>query len=110
LAQGADAHPLGLVELDQHVASGICNPTTGERMIGSIETGVEYTGSRPITGTTSLSEAIVLASRSEIRRGDWERCAGEPFTTISRGFVAYKLALVAPGRADVTWILVPKHE
>jgi myo-inositol-1(or 4)-monophosphatase len=26
------------------------------------------------------------------------------------GSVAYKLALVAAGRADATWTLVPKHE
>jgi myo-inositol-1(or 4)-monophosphatase len=101
---------IGLVENGQPVAGGVCNPSTGERIIGSIETGVEYTGSRLLTTATSLSDAVVLASRSEIRRGEWERFSGESFTVIPMGSVAYKLALVAAGRADATWTLVPKHE
>ncbi len=101
---------IGLIERGQPVAGGICNPATGERIIGSVETGVEYTGNRPLTTATSLSDAVVLASRSEIRRGEWERFADQPFTVIPTGSVAYKLALVAAGRADATWTLVPKHE
>jgi len=101
---------IGLVEHGQPVAGGICNPATGERIIGSIETGVEYTGSRPTVRATSLTGAIVLASRSEVRRGEWERFADQPFTVVPTGSVAYKLALVAAGRADATWTLVPKHE
>ncbi len=101
---------IGLIEHGEPVAGGICNPATGERIIGSIETGVEYTGSRPIRNAASLSDAVVLASRSEVRRGEWERFADEPFTVVPTGSVAYKLALVASGRADATWTLVPKHE
>jgi myo-inositol-1(or 4)-monophosphatase len=101
---------IGLVENGQPVAGGVCNPSTGERIIGSIETGVRYAGHRPATAATSLSEAVVLASRSEIRRGEWDRFADEPFTVVPVGSVAYKLALVAAGRADATWTLVPKHE
>ncbi len=101
---------IGLVEHGQPVAGGICNPATGERIIGSVATGVEYTGDRPLTNAASLSDAVVLASRSEIRRGEWERFADQPFTVIPMGSVAYKLALVAAGRADATWTLVPKHE
>jgi len=101
---------IGLVENGQAVAGGICNPATGERIIGSIETGVEYIGSRPLTRATSLSDAVVLASRSEVRRGEWRRFADQPFTVVPTGSVAYKLALVAAGRADATWTLVPKHE
>jgi myo-inositol-1(or 4)-monophosphatase len=52
----------------------------------------------------------VLASRSEVRRGQWERFAGAPFTVKPTGSVAYKLACVAAGLADATWTLVPKHE
>jgi myo-inositol-1(or 4)-monophosphatase len=32
---------IGLIEHGRPVAGGICNPVTGERVIGSIETGVE---------------------------------------------------------------------
>jgi myo-inositol-1(or 4)-monophosphatase len=101
---------IGLIEHGQPVAGGICNPATGERIIGSIETGVEYTGDRPEVGAASLADAVVLASRSEVRRGEWERFADEPFTIVPTGSIAYKLALVAAGRADATWTLVPKHE
>jgi myo-inositol-1(or 4)-monophosphatase len=101
---------IGLVEHGRPVAGGICNPATGERITGSVDTGVQYTGSRPLTTATSLSDAVVLASRSEVRRGEWERFADQPFTIIPTGSVAYKLALVAAGRADATWTLVPKHE
>lgn len=101
---------IGLVENGQPVAGGVCNPSTGERIIGSIETGVSYTGQRPATAATSLSDAVVLASRSEIQRGEWDHFVDQPFTVVPTGSIAYKLALVAAGRADATWTLVPKHE
>ena len=101
---------IGLIEHGEPVAGGVCNPATRERIIGSIETGVRYTGHRPVTAATSLDEAIVLASRTEVGRGEWERFTDEPFTIVPMGSVAYKLALVAARRADATWTLVPKHE
>jgi len=52
----------------------------------------------------------VLGSRSESRRGEWDRFAGRGFSIEPMGSVAYKLALVACGRADATWTLVPKNE
>lgn len=101
---------VALIERGRSVAGGVCNPATGERVIGSIETGVRYTGDRSPTAATCLGDAVVLASRSEIRRGEWERFANSPFTIVPTGSVAYKTALVAAGRADATWTLVPKHE
>ena len=101
---------IGLIERGRPVAGGVCNPASGERIIGSIETGVEYAGHRPTIAATALSDAVILASRSEIQRGEWERYSGESFTIVPMGSVAYKLALVAAGRADATWTLVPKHE
>jgi myo-inositol-1(or 4)-monophosphatase len=101
---------IGLIEHGRPVAGGVCNPATGERIIGSIETGVQYTGHRPAAAAASLADAVVLASRSEMRRGEWERFADEPFTIVPMGSIAYKSALVAAGRADATWTLVPKHE
>ncbi len=101
---------IGLIENGRPVAGGVCNPATGERITGSIETGVEYIGDRPPVDAPSLATAVVLASRSEVRRGEWDRFADEPFTIVPMGSVAYKLALVAAGRADATWTVVPKHE
>jgi myo-inositol-1(or 4)-monophosphatase len=57
-----------------------------------------------------LAGARITASRSEIKRGEWERFEREAFTVIPCGSVAYKLSLVACSECDATWTLVPKHE
>ena len=101
---------IGLIEHGQPVAGGIDNPATGERIIGPVEAGVDYTGTRRPTVATSLSDGVVLASRSEVRRGEWDRYADHPFTVVPSGSVAFKCALVAAGRADATWTFNPKHE
>jgi myo-inositol-1(or 4)-monophosphatase len=102
---------IGFVEDGQPIAGGISNPITGEIIIGSIETGVTYNGEPArVSPVASLSESVVLASRSETKRGEWEKFSSARFTVKPMGSVAYKLALVAAGRSDVTWTLVPKHE
>jgi myo-inositol-1(or 4)-monophosphatase len=103
---------IGLVEGDRPVAGGIFNPATGQKVVGSAETGVTLDGEpvRP-PATASLAEAVTLASRSEVKRGEWaEFEALGRFTVRAMGSVAYKLSLVAAGLADATWTLVPKHE
>jgi myo-inositol-1(or 4)-monophosphatase len=52
----------------------------------------------------------VLASRSELKRGEWDRFQEGHFDVRACGSVAYKLGLVAAGRADATWTLVGKSE
>lgn len=54
---------------------------------------------------------MVLASRSEVARGEWNYCREEaPFVIRPMGSMAYKMALVAAGKADATWTHCPKHE
>ncbi len=101
---------IGLVEDGRPVAGGIHNPATGERIIGSVDTGLVYEGPNLPSGRESLTNARVGASRSEMRRGEWEQFEGEAFEIVPMGSVAYKLALVAAGRLDATWTLVPKNE
>jgi myo-inositol-1(or 4)-monophosphatase len=102
---------VGLVEDGRAVAGGICNPATHETVIGSIGGGVTYNGEPARVSTRdSLAGAVVLGSRSEVKRGEWDRFEDAPFEMTPMGSVAYKLGLVAAGRADVTWTLVPKHE
>ncbi len=101
---------IGLIEDGRPVAGGIHNPATGERIVGSIESGVAYDGPNDALGATSLADATVGASRSEVRRGEWDRYDDGAFTIVPMGSVAYKLALVAAGRLDATWTLVPKNE
>jgi myo-inositol-1(or 4)-monophosphatase len=104
---------IALMEEGQLVAAGICNPLTDELFYGSRETGVicrNGSAHKSEADTELTSQALVLASRSEVKRGEWERFRRESFRMQPMGSVAYKLALVAAGKADATWTLVPKHE
>ena len=102
---------IGLLEGGRPVAGGIFNPATDELVLGSLEGGVTYNGTpSSVTEPESADVVTVLASRSEIRRGEWERFEEGRFVVKPCGSVAYKLALVAAGRADATWTLVGKSE
>jgi len=102
---------IGLLERGDPVAGGIYNPATGELVLGSLDTGVTYNGAPSRVSDPGESTPVtVLASRSEIRRGEWAGIGSSHLTVRPCGSVAYKLALVAAGRADATWTLVPKSE
>jgi myo-inositol-1(or 4)-monophosphatase len=102
---------IGFVENGKPVAGGICNPATDETFLGSIDSGVTYNGkASQASQRTNLEGALVLASRSEVSRGEWRRFEDSPFTICPMGSVAYKLALVATGKADATFTLTPKNE
>ena len=102
---------IALVERGRPVAGGICNPTTDRMIVGSLETGVTLNGEPCRTRTRSaLAQCEVLASRSEVKRGEWERFDSAPFRVRPMGSVANKMSLVAAGLTDATWTLVPKHE
>ena len=93
------------------VAGGICNPATDELIIGSRETGVTYNGEPAQPSQRSeLHGALVLASRSEVKRGEWKQFESAEFNIRPMGSVAYKFGLVAAGQADLTFTLVPKNE
>ncbi|MCS6781593.1 MAG: 3'(2'),5'-bisphosphate nucleotidase CysQ [Gloeomargarita sp. SKYBB_i_bin120] len=91
------------------VLGGVYNPARDELFLGVLGQGVTYNG-QPVRASHPLSDPpLVLASRSEVRRGEWA-----PFQSVMQvqvvGSIAYKLALVAAGRADATFSLGPKHE
>jgi myo-inositol-1(or 4)-monophosphatase len=102
---------VGLVEHGRPVAGGVCNPATGEIFLGGLGQEISRNG-KSITPSDckNLSEAVVLASRSEVRRGEWDCFRQASFLTRPMGSVAYKLALVAAGLADATWTFSPKNE
>ncbi len=56
-----------------------------------------------------LSEATVLASRSEVKRGEWKDYE-DLMEVKPTGSVAYKFALISAGLADATFSLTPKNE
>jgi len=102
---------IGFVENGRPVAGGICNPATNEMFLGSMESGVTYNG-KPAHSSQrkTLDGALVLASRSEVKRGEWKAFENSGFKIRPMGSVAYKLALVSAGLADVTFTLTPKNE
>ena len=102
---------VAMVEDGRPVAGGICNPATDEIFLGSLDSGVTYNGkpAKP-SQRTALNGALVLASRSEVKRGEWKKFEGTNLKIRPMGSVAYKLALVSAGLADITFTLVPKNE
>jgi myo-inositol-1(or 4)-monophosphatase len=102
---------IAVVENGKVIAGGICNPATDEFFLGSIDSGMTYNGEATIASRKkTLDGALTLASRSEVKRGEWKQFEIAPFTVKPMGSVAYKLALVAAGLADATFTLSPKNE
>jgi len=102
---------IAMVHRGEPVAGGVFNPATDEVFLGSIDSGLTYNG-RPAQASQrdALEGALVLASRSETKRGEWQAFRSAPFKVLPMGSVAYKLARVSAGLADLTFTLVPKHE
>ena len=102
---------VGLIEDGRAVAGGISNPATGEVFLGSLETGLYVRAARgPKQVHSPRDRALVLASRSEVRRGQWTHLEHAPFSVEPVGSIAYRLARVAAGFADATWTLDLRHE
>ncbi|MET1232511.1 MAG: 3'(2'),5'-bisphosphate nucleotidase CysQ [Candidatus Limnocylindrales bacterium] len=91
------------------VVAVVYNPIR-DQLVSAVRDGGVHVDGRSVAAsdTADLATAVVLASRSEVSRGDWEpfegRCRVRP-----TGSVAYKMALVAIGEADATISLAPKH-
>ena len=101
---------IALAEHGVPVVGVTYNPITHELFSCARGTGVQLDGTPARVSTrATLAQARVLASRSETSRGEWK--AYEKLITVDPiGSVAYKLALVAAGRADATFTLTPKSE
>ena len=102
---------IGFVEKGRPVAGGIYNPATKETFLGAVDCGVTYNG-KPAKASerSTLNGSVVLASRSEVKRGEWKAFEKSSFQVRAMGSVAYKLALVSAGLADITFTLTPKNE
>jgi myo-inositol-1(or 4)-monophosphatase len=102
---------IGYVVNGVPVCGGIHNPATHETFIGAVDCGVLYNGLPARTSERNeLQGASALASRSEMKRGEWKKFENGPLQIIAMGSVAYKLARVAAGLADITFTLTPKNE
>ncbi len=102
---------IGLVENGRAVAGGVCNPSTRETFLGAAGLGVTLNGQPArVRPCPDPRQAVVLASRSELARGEWPGWTHDEFLVQPCGSVAYKLARVAAGLADATWTYTLKHE
>jgi myo-inositol-1(or 4)-monophosphatase len=86
------------------------NPATEKLFAARRGAGTTLNGARVrCTPKTDVGCAVVLASRSEDKRGEWD--AYRPYMDVKlTGSVAYKFALIAAGEADATFSLTPKNE
>ena len=95
-----------------HPALGVLhNPVTGETFAAAARQGATLNGvAIHCSPQPELAKAAVINSRSEHRRGLWEAYRGHFLSAKSVGSVAYKLGLVAAGKADFFATLRPKNE
>jgi myo-inositol-1(or 4)-monophosphatase len=101
---------IALAEKGAAILGVTYNPIKHEMFYGARGTGVRLDAHAVhVTHTRVLAHATILASRSETSRGEWKAYDGQ-VTVNPIGSVAYKLALVAAGRADATFTRTPKSE
>ncbi|HJU28354.1 MAG TPA: 3'(2'),5'-bisphosphate nucleotidase CysQ, partial [Candidatus Binataceae bacterium] len=101
---------IALAEEGKPILGVTYNPIKHEMFSGARGMGVHMDAHAVhVTRTRMLTHATILASRSETSRGEWKAYEGK-ITVNPIGSVAYKLALVAAGRADATFTRTPKSE
>lgn len=99
---------VALVIQGHPVVAAVYNPSTEELFYAKAGSGA-WKNNVPIKCLLSNNFPLVLASRSEYRRGEWEIFIDQ-FEIKPIGSIAYKLALVADGSASATFSLGPKNE
>lgn len=97
-----------LVEEGAPLIACVFNPETNELFSAVRGQGVQLNGKPVHCRQQSTQPLTLLASRSEFKRGEWDRFQDQEVKVI--GSIAYKLALVAGGFADATFSLGPKSE
>ena len=100
---------IGLVELGKPILGVIYNPAKNELFSAVNNGGAELNGKsiKCLQGNQNLS---LLVSRSEVKKGMWDRYQEYCNKIEPVGSVAYKLGLIAAGRADIFATLQPKNE
>lgn len=102
---------IGLAERGEPVVGVVENPAVRSAVWASRGDGAFRDGNRVrVSSLTSLDEAVVVASRSEIRRGEFDRFEGWFREIRPMGSIAWKLACVASGEGDFNLSVAPKNE
>lgn len=101
---------IGLVDHETAIVGVSYNPVRDELFAAERGAGVSLNGAPVrVSREPAMARARFLASRSEAARGEWEAFRDALHVELT-GSVAYKLALIAAGRADATFSLTPKNE
>jgi len=111
---------IALVEDGEPVVGVILNPAAGRAVAAmrgagafSADWGAGGLGVRRpvhVSGCRTLSEAVVIASRTEISRGKFEPYAGWFREIRAVGSIAWKLGCIACGEGDLNVSVAPKNE
>jgi len=100
---------VALVQNGNPVVAAVYNPPKDELYTARAGKGAWLNGVR-LSGDRAVSDPpVMLASRSEVKRGEWAQFDDLVQIHIC-GSIAYKLALIAGGEADGTFSLGPKNE
>jgi myo-inositol-1(or 4)-monophosphatase len=101
---------VALVEEGRPVVAVSYNPAAERLYVAARGAGTTVNGVPVRVSTTSaVADAVVLASRSEDKRGEWDAFKGRVHVRLT-GSVAFKLAELATGYGDATFTLTPKNE
>ena|SRR3990167_5855912 len=100
---------VALVEDGAPILASVFNPTTDE-LFYAVKGQGAWMNDKQICCTQVCDKKIkILASRSEVINGDWQ-CFIDHFNVSPMGSIAYKLALIAAGKADATFSFEPRSE
>jgi myo-inositol-1(or 4)-monophosphatase len=101
---------VALVEAGRPIVGVEYNPAA-DRLYAAVRgEGTTVNGVRArVSRTAHVPDAVVLASRSEDKRGEWDPFKGRVRVQLT-GSVAFKLAELASGAGDATFTLTPKNE
>jgi len=101
---------VSLVEAGRPVVAVSYNPAADRLYVAERGGGMTVNGvPAHVSRTARVPDAVVLASRSEDRRGEWDAFKGRVRVQLT-GSVAFKLAELATGAGDATFTLTPKNE
>lgn len=109
-AQGLPEYAISVALVEKHTPTMavVFNPATNE-LFHAIQHQGAWLNQQKIHCGYAAEELFLLASRSEQARGEWDVFAKH--TRVKAvGSIAYKLALVAAGRASATFSLGEKNE
>jgi len=102
---------IALVERGEPVVGVIANPVNGVTLSATRGGGCFRDGVRThVSRCTELSAAVVIASRTEISRKQFEPYAGWFKEIRPVGSIAWKLACIASGEGDLNVSVAPKNE